>query len=67
MTFEEFMQKRSLERPGMGSYEWALIKEAWERGAQAERNAIIKRCEEYGAWNSTAQDIADDIRKRGER
>jgi len=67
MTFEEFIQKRSLERPGMGSYEWALIKEAWDRGAQAEREACINLCEKYGAWNKTAQDIADDIRLRGDR
>ena len=40
---------------------------AWRAGAYVEREAIIKRCEEFGAWNSTAQDIADDIRKRGER
>ena len=40
---------------------------AWQAGAQAERNAIIKLCEEFGAWNKTAQDIADDIRMRGKR
>ena len=67
MTFEEFIQQRSLERTGMGSYEWALIKEAWERGVQVERDACIGICEKYGAWNNTAQDIAEDIRLRGER
>lgn len=66
MTFEEFIQQRSLERVGMGSYEWALIKEAWERGAQAEREACAKICEGWGAWNNTAQDIALEIRMRGE-
>jgi len=34
---------------------------------QAERGVIIRRCEEYGAWNDTAQYIADDIRMRGEK
>jgi len=34
---------------------------------KAERNAIIKLCEEFGAWNKTAHDIADDIRMRGKR
>ena len=40
---------------------------AWQAGAQAERQSIISLCKEFGAWNSTAQDIADDIRMRGER
>ena len=40
---------------------------AWQAGAKAEREAIIRRCEYFGAWNTTAQDIADDIRMRGER
>ena len=34
---------------------------------KAERNEIIKLCEEFGAWNKTAHDIADDIRMRGKR
>lgn len=40
---------------------------AWQAGAQAEREVIIRRCEEFGAWNDTAQYIADDIRARGEK
>ena len=40
---------------------------AWQAGAQVERDACIDICEKYGAWNNTAQDIADDIRLRGER
>ena len=40
---------------------------AWQAGAQVERDACIELCETYGAWNNTAQDIADDIRLRGQR
>ena len=34
---------------------------------KAEHEAIIGICEEFGAWNTTAQDIADEIRMRAER
>lgn len=32
--------------------------------AQQERKACIQICESYGAWNETAQTIADEIRMR---
>lgn len=33
----------------------------------AEREACAKVCEEWGAWNNVAQDIAAAIRARGEK
>jgi hypothetical protein len=32
---------------------------------QDEREACAKLCEEWGAWNNTAQGCAQDIRARG--
>jgi len=32
-----------------------------------EREACAKVCEEWGAWNNTAQDCAQAIRLRGEK
>lgn len=37
-----------------------------EAAVKAEREACAKVCEEWGAWNNTAQAIAHVIRKRGE-
>jgi hypothetical protein len=34
---------------------------------QHEREACAKVCEEWGAWNNTAQDCAAAIRARGEK
>lgn len=44
----------------------AALLEWRQQAAQAEREACAKVCEEWGAWNSTAQAIAAAIRARGD-
>ena len=44
---------------------WAY--EGWMAGQQQERQALMRILESFGAWNKTAQDIAEDIRLRGEK
>jgi hypothetical protein len=44
----------------------AYIKDL-EQAVLAEREACAKVCEEWGAWNKTAQGCAADIRARGEK
>ena len=60
-NYGEWLNGEVIEINDVGVLEFARAIE------EAQRNAIIKLCEEFGAWNSTAQDIADDIRMRGER
>lgn len=38
--------------------------EGYEAGQRDEREACAKLCEEWGAFNNTAQDIAEAIRAR---
>ena len=44
----------------------AMLAEAEERGRKAEREACARVCEEWGAWNETAQAAAAAIRARGD-
>jgi len=52
-------------RPDPGSPADRLARIAYAAGAEAEREQCAKVCEEWGAWNNTAQDIAFAIRARG--
>lgn len=49
---------------GCYGYESELTRFA-ELVAASEREACAKLCEEWGAFNDTAQNIADAIRQRG--
>jgi hypothetical protein len=42
------------------------VEAAVRKAEEAEREACAKLCEEWGAWNNTAQDVAAAIRARGE-
>jgi len=64
MTFYEFIKTRSLERDGIGSYEYTLIKESWERGAQAEREACAELVSDLVLHRIPASEYADRIRER---
>ena len=44
----------------------ARVEAVVRKAEEAEREECAKVCEEWGAWNNTAQDVAAAIRARGE-
>ena len=43
-----------------------VVQDMIRQAVEAEREACSRVCEEWGAWNDTAQHIAAAIRARGE-
>jgi hypothetical protein len=59
---EQIIEKNKPEIEKVNAY----IKDL-EQAVLAEREACAKVCEEWGAWNNTAQDCAQAIRARSEK
>ena len=67
MKFEKWYEENfGAVEPGV-PFHLPVLKFAYESGAEIEREACAKVCEEWGAWNNTAQDCAQAIRARGGR
>jgi hypothetical protein len=65
MTREEIADLVSALPEGLDADEFIYRLVNW--AVDREREACAKVCEEWGAWNNTAQDCAQAIRLRGEK
>jgi beta-xylosidase len=65
MTREEIGELVAALPEGLDADEFIYKLVNW--AVDREREACAKVCEEWGAWNNTAQDCAQAIRLRGEK